>query len=129
MLATKLFDHTILKADATKEDVKKVCEEAMAYSFCSVCVNSYYVPYVAELLHGSDVKICTVVGFPLGAMSTRAKALEAKIAVMDGADEVVAAWMNSPSHKANILKPEFKSGAIAAIEVDGEVYWAEEFGI
>ena len=88
MLATKLFDHTILKADATKEDVKKVCEEAMAYSFCSVCVNSYYVPYVAELLHGSDVKICTVVGFPLGAMSTRAKALEAKIAVMDGADEV-----------------------------------------
>ena len=88
MLATKLFDHTILKADATKEDVKKVCEEAMAYSFCSVCVNSYYVPYVAELLHGSDVKICTVVGFPLGAMSTRAKALEAKIAVMDGADEI-----------------------------------------
>ena len=88
MLATKLFDHTILKADATKEDVKKVCEEAMAYSFCSVCVNSYYVPYVAELLHGSDVKICAVVGFPLGAMSTRAKALEAKIAVMDGADEV-----------------------------------------
>lgn len=88
MLATKLFDHTILKADATKEDVKKVCEEAMAYSFCSVCVNSYYVPYVAKLLHGSDVKICTVVGFPLGAMSTRAKALEAKIAVMDGADEV-----------------------------------------
>ncbi len=88
MLATKLFDHTILKADATKEDVKKVCEEAMAYSFCSVCVNSYYVPYVAELLLGSDVKICTVVGFPLGAMSTRAKALEAKIAVMDGADEV-----------------------------------------
>lgn len=88
MLATKLFDHTILKADATKEDVKKVCEEAMAYSFCSVCVNSYYVPYVAELLHGSDVKICTVVGFPLGAMSTRAKALEAKIAVMDGANEV-----------------------------------------
>lgn len=88
MLATKLFDHTILKADATKEDVKKVCEEAMAYSFCSVCVNSYYVPYVAKLLHGSDVKICTVVGFPLGAISTRAKALEAKIAVMDGADEV-----------------------------------------
>ena len=60
----------------------------MAYSFCSVCVNSYYVPYVANLLHGSDVKICSVVGFPLGAMSTRAKALEAKIAVMDGADEI-----------------------------------------
>jgi len=86
MLSTKLFDHTILKADATRKDVKRVCDEAMAYSFCSVCVNSYYVPYVANLLHGSDVKICSVVGFPLGAMSTRAKALEAKIAVMDGAD-------------------------------------------
>lgn len=88
MLSTKLFDHTILKADATRKDVKRVCDEAMAYSFCSVCVNSYYVPYVTNLLHGSDVKICSVVGFPLGAMSTRAKALEAKIAVMDGADEI-----------------------------------------
>ena len=88
MLSTKLFDHTILKADATRKDVKRVCDEAMAYSFCSVCVNSYYVPYVANLLHGSDVKICSVVGFPLGAMSTRSKALEAKIAVMDGADEI-----------------------------------------
>ena len=88
MLSTKLFDHTILKADATRKDVKRVCDEAMAYSFCSVCVNSYYVPYVANLLHGSDVKICSVVGFPLGAMSTRAKALEAKIAVIDGADEI-----------------------------------------
>ena len=88
MLSTKLFDHTILKADATRKDVKRVCDEAMAYSFCSVCVNSYYVPYVANLLHGSDVKICSVVGFPLGAMSTRAKALEAKIVVMDGADEI-----------------------------------------
>ena len=88
MLSTKLIDHTILKADATRKDVKRVCDEAMAYSFCSVCVNSYYVPYVANLLHGSDVKICSVVGFPLGAMSTRAKALEAKIAVMDGADEI-----------------------------------------
>lgn len=88
MLATKLFDHTILKADTTKEMVKKVCDEAMAYSFCSVCVNSYYVPYVAKLLHGSDVKICSVVGFPLGAMSTKAKAFEAKTAVEDGADEI-----------------------------------------
>ena len=88
MLATKLFDHTILKADATREDVKRVCDEAMAYSFCSVCVNSCHVKYVAELLHGSDVKICTVVGFPLGAMSTKAKALETKIAVIDGADEI-----------------------------------------
>ncbi|MBQ8596899.1 MAG: deoxyribose-phosphate aldolase [Lachnospiraceae bacterium] len=85
---TKLFDHTILKADAGKAAVKKVCEEAVEYGFMSVCVNGYYTSYVAELLAGSDVKVCTVVGFPLGQMATRAKAMEAKMAVEDGADEV-----------------------------------------
>lgn len=85
---TKLFDHTILKADAGKAAVKKICEEAVAYGFMSVCVNGYYTSYVAELLAGSDVKVCTVVGFPLGQMSTKAKAAETKLAVEDGADEV-----------------------------------------
>ena len=85
---TKLFDHTILKADAGKTAVKKVCEEAVEYGFMSVCVNGYYTSYVAELLAGSDVKVCTVVGFPLGQMATRAKAMEAKMAVEDGAAEV-----------------------------------------
>ena len=84
----KLFDHTILKADAGVEAVKKICEEAMEYGFMSVCVNGYYTSYVAEMLKGSDVKVCTVVGFPLGQMSTRAKAMEAKFAVEDGAGEV-----------------------------------------
>lgn len=85
---SKLFDHTILKADATKEAVKRICEEAKAYDFMSVCVNSYYTSYAAGLLKGTDVKVCTVVGFPLGQMSTRAKAAEASIAVEDGAEEI-----------------------------------------
>lgn len=88
MLNTKLFDHTILKADATKEEVIKVCTEAKEHDFMSVCVNSYYTALVAKELAGSDVKVCTVVGFPLGQMSTAAKAAEAKLAVMDGAGEI-----------------------------------------
>ena len=85
---TKLFDHTILKADATSEMVEKVCREAREHHFMSVCVNSYYTGFVADELQGSDVKVCTVVGFPLGQMSTKAKAAETRIAVEDGADEI-----------------------------------------
>ena len=84
----KLFDHTILKADAGLEAVKKICEEAKEYDFMSVCVNSYYTAYVAQQLKGTDVQVCTVVGFPLGQMSTRAKAAETAIAVEDGAQEI-----------------------------------------
>lgn len=85
---TKLFDHTILKADAGKEAVKRICDEAKEYGFMSVCVNGYYTAYVAEQLKGSGVKVCTVVGFPLGQMSLKAKAAETAIAVEDGADEI-----------------------------------------
>ena len=88
MLDTKLFDHTILKADATKEAVIKICREAKEYGFMSVCVNSYYTSLVARELAGSDVKVCTVVGFPLGQMSTTAKVAETMLAVADGADEI-----------------------------------------
>ena len=88
MMNTKLFDHTILKADATKEAVSQICEEAKEYGFMSVCVNSYYTAFVAEQLKGSNIKVCTVVGFPLGQMSTKAKAAETQLAVMDGADEI-----------------------------------------
>lgn len=87
-LNTKLFDHTILKADATKEAVLKVCREAKEYNFMSVCVNGFYTALVKKELEGTDVKVCTVVGFPLGQMSTKAKATEAAIAVEDGADEI-----------------------------------------
>lgn len=88
MLNTKLFDHTILKADATKEAVIKICKEAKEHGFMSVCVNGYYTSLVAKELEGSDVKVCTVVGFPLGQMSTAAKAAETMLAVADGADEI-----------------------------------------
>ena len=88
MLNTKLFDHTILKADATKADVEKICKEAREYQFMSVCVNSYYTAFAAQQLSGSGVRVCTVVGFPLGQMSTKAKAAETKIAVADGAEEI-----------------------------------------
>ncbi len=84
----KYIDHTQLAADATKDKIKKLCDEAKEYDFASVCVNSCWVKYCAEELKNSSVNVCTVVGFPLGAMVTRAKAYEAKCAVEDGADEV-----------------------------------------
>ena len=84
----KMIDHTLLKPEASKEDIKKLCEEAVEYGFCSVCVNSAFVVYCAELLKDTEVKVCTVIGFPLGAMSTKAKAAEAEIAVADGAAEL-----------------------------------------
>lgn len=88
MKFSKYFDHTILKADATAQEVRRVCEEAKAYDFASVCVNSYYTPLVAEELKDTDVKVCTVIGFPLGAMSTLAKKLETIDAIENGADEI-----------------------------------------
>lgn len=88
MLDPKLFDHTILKADATSDQVVNICNEAKECGFMSVCVNSYYTPLVASNLSGSDVKVCTVVGFPLGQMSTESKALETAYAVECGADEI-----------------------------------------
>ena len=77
-----------IKAGGTKEQVKNLCEEAVQYGFHSVCVNSSFVYYCAELLKDSDVKVCTVIGFPLGAMSTAGKAAEAQAAVADGAEEL-----------------------------------------
>ena len=88
MISSKYFDHTILKAEATEEQVAKLCEEALTYDFASVCVNQYYTKFVAEKLKGSDVKVCTVVGFPLGMSDTRVKAFETKAAIEDGAEEV-----------------------------------------
>lgn len=83
-----MIDHTILKADTTKEMVEKVCQEAREYGFASVCVNTYYAKMVTELLAGTDVKTCCVVGFPLGAMMTSAKAYETQMAVEAGAKEI-----------------------------------------
>jgi len=84
----KYIDHTNLKAFATKADIEKLCDEAKEYNFASVCVNPYWVPLCAEKLSGTGVKVCTVIGFPLGATSTKSKAFETKTAVEQGADEV-----------------------------------------
>lgn len=88
IMDTRLFDHTILKADAGKAAVEKICDEAVQYGFMSVCVNSYYTSYVAQKLKGTGVKTCTVVGFPLGQMASRAKAAETAIAIEAGAEEI-----------------------------------------
>lgn len=83
-----MIDHTILKADTTKEMVEKVCKEARENNFASVCVNTCYAKMVTELLAGTDIKTCCVVGFPLGAMMTEAKAFETKAAIEVGANEI-----------------------------------------
>ncbi|HIU78639.1 MAG TPA: deoxyribose-phosphate aldolase [Candidatus Avilachnospira avicola] len=82
------IDHTMLKADADENTIRRYCREAREQGFRSVCVNSYRTALVHEELEGSNVLTCTVVGFPLGAMSMEAKAFEAKKAVMDGASEI-----------------------------------------
>lgn len=86
MKINEYIDHTLLKADARKDEIKQIVEEAKEYKFKSVCVNSSYVNYIRQI--DKDIRITSVVGFPLGAMQTRAKAMETKIAVEDGADEI-----------------------------------------
>ena len=85
---SKLFDHTILHADATEEEVARYCDEALKYNFMSVCVNPYYTAFVRDKLRGTILNVCTVIGFPLGQMSTTAKIMEAVVAIRDGADEI-----------------------------------------
>ena len=88
MQYNKFIDHTLLKPDATLAGIKKLCAEAREYDFMSVCVNPFFVPVAKKLLDGSDVKVCTVIGFPLGANTPYIKAVEAKKAIDDGADEI-----------------------------------------
>ncbi|HTW63757.1 MAG TPA: deoxyribose-phosphate aldolase [Bryobacteraceae bacterium] len=83
-----LIDHTLLRADATRADILQLCREARQYNFASVCLNAYWVPLAARELAGSDVKVCTVVGFPLGATSTEAKVAETEAAIAAGAQEI-----------------------------------------
>lgn len=87
-MVVKMIDHTLLKATATPEEVEELCLEAKKYGFASVCVNPVYVELAARSLDGSGVKVCTVIGFPLGANTSTTKAAEAKEAVTSGAAEV-----------------------------------------
>lgn len=88
MKLNKLIDHTILKPEATKAQIEKLCSEAKEYDFKSVCVNPHYVKYAKELLKESDVLVCTVIGFPLGQNTTEVKVMETKDAIQNGADEI-----------------------------------------
>lgn len=88
MKIASYIEHTILAANAQQEKLKSLCEEAKKYKFATVCVNSCNVSFCARELYGSGVKVCSVVGFPLGAMTTPAKAFEAACAVEDGAEEI-----------------------------------------
>lgn len=86
-VASKI-DHTLLKPESTPQQVKELCEEARTYKFASVCVNPCYVSLCSELLRGTEVKVCTVIGFPLGATSTETKRFEAEQAINNGAEEI-----------------------------------------
>ncbi len=88
MKYNKLIDHTLLKQDASPEQIVKLCEEAKEFDFMSVCVNPAYVPLAVQCLKGSDVKVCTVIGFPLGMNLTKTKVEEAQLAIKEGADEI-----------------------------------------
>lgn len=104
------IDHTILAADATEEKVAKLCREASQWKFASVCVNTCWTKFCAEKLKGTGVNVCVVVGFPLGAMSTEAKAFEAKKAVEDGATEVDMVinigWLKD--HKDDLVEEDIR---------------------
>ncbi len=84
----KMIDHTLLKPEATPKDIEKLCEEAIQYQFASVCVNPCYVKLASKILEGRKVKVCTVIGFPLGANRTDTKVFETEKAIEDGAQEV-----------------------------------------
>ncbi len=88
MKINKMIDHTFLKATGTKGDIDTLINEAIEHDFASVCVNSSWVAYCNEKLKGSDVMVCTVVGFPLGAMDTESKVFETRQAIKNGADEI-----------------------------------------
>jgi deoxyribose-phosphate aldolase len=104
----KYIDHTLLKPEATREQYEQLCDEAAEFGFYSVCVNSYWVAFCARRLRGKDVKICSVIGFPLGAMDSRSKAFETRGAIENGASEIDMV----------INVGALKSGDLTAVEKD-----------
>ncbi|WP_018662815.1 deoxyribose-phosphate aldolase [Heyndrickxia acidiproducens] len=110
------IDHTLLKPNAEENDIFKLLEEARQYQFASVCINPFWVKTAAEKLSGSGVKVCTVIGFPLGATTSEAKAFETKKAIEDGADEVdmVLNIGALKSGKADIVEDDIRAVVKAA---------------
>ena len=85
---SKYIDYTLLSSTASMEEIKNLCEDAIKYNFFSVCINPYYIGYAKELLENTDIKVCTVIGFPLGQNTTKSKINETKDAIKEGADEI-----------------------------------------
>lgn len=113
----KMIDHTNLKGDATTKDIEKLCEEAKKYGFASVCINPSYVPLSKDILKNTDIKVCTVIGFPLGANTSKIKFFETTEAIRNGADEIDMV-INIGALKSG-LDDEVKSdiaGVVAAAE-------------
>ncbi len=123
-----MIDHTLLKPDATESEIATVCQEALRYSFASVCVNPYWVSKVAAMLKGSPVKVCTVIGFPLGATTTEAKVSEAQSALARGAQEIdmvinVGALRSGDADTtradiAAVVEVSHKAGAIVKVIIE-----------
>ena len=111
MSINKLIDHTLLKAFATKDEIIKLCEEAKLYDFASVCVNPCNVALAKECLEGTDVRVCTVIGFPLGANTIEIKQAETMDAVNNGATEIdmVINIGKAKEHDYNYITEEIKS--------------------
>ena len=112
----KMIDHTVLKADTPLETVKRICDEAMEYGFASVCINPCHVAYCADYLKDSNVNVCTVIGFPLGANTSEVKAFEAKNAIENGADEIDYVI---PGNDDAIRAVKLIAGAIANAVIEG----------
>lgn len=119
MEINKLIDHTLLDSSATESDIKKLCDEAIEYNFKSVCVQPYWVKKASELLKGTDVLVCVVVGFPHGVNTPEIKLLEARQAVDDGATEVDMV-MNVGAFKSGDLKAVKDEISAIAEEVRGK---------
>ena len=113
MKKSKYIDHTLLKPDCTDEQIEKLCLEAKEYDFASVCVNPGYIKTCYSILKDTDVKVCTVVGFPLGATSTYSKVEETKQAILDGATEIDMVINIS---RLKCLDDEYVRNEIAAIK-------------
>ncbi len=111
MTYNKFIDNTLLKADAIREDIKALCEESVKFDFKSVCVNPDFIKDSKEFLKGSDVLVCTVIGFPLGSMTKEAKVFECKDAIEKGADEIdmVINISKLKDHQDDYVRDEIKA--------------------
>lgn len=134
----KYIDHTLLKATATDEDIRNLCNEAITYSFYAVCVNSCYVPLAQKLLGESEVKVASVIGFPLGAMSTEAKLAEASYCIRNGANEIDMVinlgWFKSGNYDAvqeeiQMVKQQIGPGHILKVIIETCYLSPEEIDI